>query len=247
MVCFTGKVAIVTGAASGIGAATVRRLADEGASVVVADIQDDRGTAVVRPITTRGGNAIYQHCDVASLDDWQTLADRTLEQFGQLDIVINNAYTLVKSPAHELAANAWDRQIDVCLKQVYLSVRACIPYMGAGGAIVNTSSVHALVGLRGHPAYAAAKGALCALTRQLAVEYGPAIRVNAVLPGAIMTPASAGMPAEAEAEFTRHIVARRLGTAEEVAAAICFLASDDSSYITGANLVVDGGWTITKE
>jgi NAD(P)-dependent dehydrogenase (short-subunit alcohol dehydrogenase family) len=244
---FSGKVAIVTGAASGIGAATARRLAAEGAHVVVADIQDDFGKAISSDISMKLGNATYQRCDVASLADWQRLGEQTQAQFGRMDIVVNNAYTLVEGPAHELAETDWDRQIDVCLKQVYLSARVCMPRLQAArGAMVNVSSVHALVGRHGHPAYVAAKGAICALTRQLAVEYGPRVRVNAVLPGAIDTPATVFTP-EARAEFEQHIVARRLGTADEVAAAICFLASGDASYVTGIMLVVDGGWSITKE
>ncbi len=178
---FAGKVAIVTGAASGIGAATARRLASEGAHVVLADIQDENGEVVRSDIANRYCDAMYQHCDVASLDDWQGLGERTLARFGRIDVVVNNAYSLVIAPAHELAETVWDRQIDVCLKQVYLSARVCMTQLQAvDGAMVNVSSVHALVGLQGHPAYAAAKGAVCALTRQLAVEYGPHVRVNAV-------------------------------------------------------------------
>ncbi len=244
---FEEKVAIVTGAASGIGAATARRLASEGARVVVADVRDEQGEALVRELVGRGHEAIYRHCDVATMQDWQALGARVLTRFGCLDIVVNNAYTLVTAPAHELPEDAWDRQIAVCLKQVYLSVRVCMPALqSSGGSMVNISSVHALVGVAGHPAYAAAKGAICALTRQLAVEYGPEVRVNAVLPGAIDTPASAFTP-ETRAEFERHLVARRIGRPEEVAAVACFLASADASYVTGAALVVDGGWTITKQ
>lgn len=244
---FAGRVALVTGAASGIGAATARRLAGEGASVIVADVQDSAGDTVASGIAAKSGTAVYQHCDVASLADWQRLAERTLARYGRIDVVINNAYTLVAGPAHELAEADWDRQIEVCLKPLYLSARACMTQLqAAGGAMVNVSSVHALVGRPGHPAYAAAKGAICALTRQLAVEYGPRVRINAVLPGAIDTPASASTP-DVRAEFERHIVAGRLGTADEVAAAICFLASAEASYITGAMLVVDGGWSVTKE
>lgn len=245
---FNEKVAIVTGAANGIGAATARRFAAEGARVIIADVQDERGESVAAEITTAGGTAVYRHCDVSSLAEWQALADLALERFGRLDIVHNNAFTIVYAQAHELAEQDWDRQIAVCLKAVYLSVTTCMPHLlDAGGVMINTSSVHALMGFKSHLAYDAAKGAISALTRTLAAEYGPRVRVNAVLPGGIQTAAWAhSTPAEI-ARFAEQTPAGRLGQPEEIAAAVCFLASDDASYITGANLVVDGGWSVWKE
>jgi NAD(P)-dependent dehydrogenase (short-subunit alcohol dehydrogenase family) len=238
---FEDKVAIVTGGASGIGAATAARLAAEGAMVVVADVADP-------PRERSSPNIAYQHCDVASLADWQALASETVRQFGKIDVVHNNAYTVVIGPTHELAEEDWDRQIDVCLKQVFLSVKTCMPQLLAtSGTIVNTSSVHAVIGYLGYSAYDAAKGGVCSLTRQLAAEYGPRVRVNSVLPGAIATPAWDDLPASARASAIEHAPAKRLGTPEDVAAAVCFLASDEAAFITGAALVVDGGWTITKE
>lgn len=245
---FADKVVIVTGAASGIGAATARRFASEGARVVVADIQDGRGEAVAAEIRSGGGVALYRHCDVSALADWHALAGEAMRRFGHIDIVHNNAYTEVQGPTHELDELAWDRQIAVCLKSVFLSVKACMPHLlAAEGVMINTSSVHALFGFRRRAAYDAAKGAVCALTRELAAEYGPTVRVNAVLPGAILTPAWNDPTVEQQEEQVRQIVARRLGRPEEVAAAVCFLASDDASYVTGTNLVVDGGWSIWKE
>jgi NAD(P)-dependent dehydrogenase (short-subunit alcohol dehydrogenase family) len=242
---FEGKVAVVTGGASGIGAATARRLAAEGASVVVADIQDTPGEEMARSL---GPHAHYRRCDVASLADWQSLAAETIAHFGRLDLVHNNAYTVVIRPAHELSEGEWDRQIDVCLKQVFLAVKTCMPHLvESQGTMVNTASVHAVLGFRRYPAYDAAKGGMVALTRQLAAEYGPDVRVNAVLPGAILTAAWDHITAEARDEFARQTPARRLGRPEEIAAAVCFLASDEASFITGASLVVDGGWTITKD
>jgi NAD(P)-dependent dehydrogenase (short-subunit alcohol dehydrogenase family) len=238
---FEDKIAIVTGGASGIGAATAARLAAEGAMVVVADVADP-------PPERRSPNIAYQHCDVASLADWQALASETVRQFGKIDVVHNNAYAVVIGPTHELAEEEWDRQIDVCLKQVFLSVKTCMPQLLAvGGTIVNTSSVHALIGYLGYSAYDAAKGGVCSLTRQLAAEYGPRVRVNSVLPGAIATPAWDDLPTSARESAIENAPAKRLGTPEEVAAAVCFLASDEAAFITGAALVVDGGWTITKE
>jgi NAD(P)-dependent dehydrogenase (short-subunit alcohol dehydrogenase family) len=245
---FVGKVAIVTGAASGIGAATARRLAAEGASVVLADIQDERGERVVAEIVRADSKAFYQRCDVSSLADWDAMVAATLGRFGRLDLIHNNAYTIVRGSTHEQAEVDWDRQIAVDLKQVFLSVKAGMTHLlEAEGVMVNTSSVHAVMGFRHDAAYDAAKGGIAALTRSLAAEYGPRVRVNAVLPGAILTPAWDGTTEDERATFAEQAPAKRLGAPEEVAAAVCFLASDDASYITGASLVVDGGWTITKE
>jgi NAD(P)-dependent dehydrogenase (short-subunit alcohol dehydrogenase family) len=245
---FEGRVAIVTGAARGIGAATARRFAAEGANVVIVDVIDELGEAVASEIRSAGGSALYRHCDVSSLAEWQALADLTLQQFGRLDIVHNNAFTLSYAPAHAMEEAVWDRQIAVCLKAVFLSVKTCMQHLtSSGGVMINTSSVHALMSFRQHPAYDAAKGAISALTRQLAAEYGPTVRVNAVLPGGIMTHAWAKYSDEEIQGFARQTVAGRLGQPEEIAAAVLFLASDEASYITGVNLPVDGGWSIWKE
>jgi NAD(P)-dependent dehydrogenase (short-subunit alcohol dehydrogenase family) len=239
-----GKVAIVTGAASGIGAATARRLAAEGARVVLADIQDDRGEAVAREI---GEPAAYQHCDVGSFGDWKRLAEATLDRFGRLDCVHNNAYADAVVPTHELEESDWQRVLDVCLKQVLLSVKSCIAHLvEARGAIVNTSSVHAVVGNAHYAAYDSAKGAMSSITRTLAVEYGPEVRVNAVLPGGVLTAAWDPYPVEAQAELAAKTCLQRIGQPEEIASVVAFLLSDDASYITGQNVVVDGGYTITR-
>jgi NAD(P)-dependent dehydrogenase (short-subunit alcohol dehydrogenase family) len=242
---FAGKVAIVTGGASGIGAATARRIAREGGSVVVADVQEELGAEVARSLDGRG---VFQRCDVSSLADWRALADGALERFGRIDVVHNNAYIVRLQPTHELSEEDWDRQVAVCLKQVFLSVKTCMTHLvQTRGAMVNTSSVHAVMGFPLHSAYDASKGGICALTRELAAEYAPHVRVNAVLPGGIDTAAWTGRPQSEFDEFSRATPAGRLGTADEVAAAVCFLASADASYVTGASLLVDGGYTITKE
>ncbi|GIF62535.1 short-chain dehydrogenase [Asanoa ishikariensis] len=229
----------MTGAATGIGAAVVERFLAEDARVIAVDVADQvHDRAGVLPITG----------DVADAVTWRRVADTARTEFGRLDVLHSNASVAVRAPAHELSEDDWDRQISVNLKATYLAVHDCVGLLReARGAIVLSSSVHALVGLPGHPAYAAAKGGLVALGRQLAVEYGPHVRVNTVLPGPILTSAWDGI---GEADRRRSVAAtavRRFGRPEEVAAAVTFLASDESSYITGASLVVDGGWTAVKD
>ncbi|MEV6114061.1 glucose 1-dehydrogenase [Streptomyces sp. NPDC052109] len=243
---FAGRTAVVTGAASGIGAATAERLAQEGAAVVLADIADERGEAVAERITKGGGRAAYVHADVSSEDDWTRVVDAA-HAFGSVDVLVSNAYTVDVRPAHEMTPESWRRQLDVNLTGGFLGFRAVLPDLRERrGAVVLTSSVHAHKGIPGHPAYAATKGALLSLCGQLAVEYGPEVRVNAVVPGPILT---AAWDRVSEADRERSVAetaAGRFGTPEEVAAAIAFLSADEAGYITGSHLLVDGGWSVVK-
>ncbi|WUH90895.1 SDR family oxidoreductase [Streptomyces sp. NBC_00433] len=243
---FAGQVAVVTGAAAGIGAATARRLAAEGARVVLADIAADAGQDVAADIRERGGAAQFVPADVSSPEDWDRLVTAA-HAFGPVDVLVSNAFTVDVSPAHETSLASWERQLAVNLTGGFLGVRALLPDLRERrGAVVLISSVHAHKGIPGHPAYAAAKGALLSLSGQLAVEYGPEVRVNAVLPGPILTAAWDRVSQRDRDRSVAETAAGRFGSPEEAAAAIAFLASPEASYITGSSLLVDGGWSVVK-
>ncbi|MFD4262545.1 SDR family NAD(P)-dependent oxidoreductase [Streptomyces sp. NPDC058534] len=243
---FTGRTAVITGAASGIGAATAGRLAREGAAVTLADVDEPRGAAVAERIVEAGGRARFVPADVAAEDDWARIVTAA-HAFGPVDVLVSNAYTVDVTPAHDMTLASWQRQLSVNLTGGFLGFRAVLPDLRDRlGAVVLTSSVHAHKGIPGHPAYAASKGALLSLCGRLAVEYGPEVRVNAVLPGPILTAAWDSVPEADRERSVAETAARRFGIPEEVAAAIAFLSADESSYITGSHLLVDGGWSVVK-
>ena len=242
---FAGSVAVVTGAASGIGAATAERLAREGAAVVVADVSP-RGAQVCERIAQDGGRAVFVRADAADERDWRRVV-AAAHGFGPVDVLVSNAFTVDVVPAHETTRASWDRQLAVNLTASFLGVSVLLDDLREReGSIVLVSSVHARVGIPGHPAYAAAKGALISLGQQLAVEYAPLVRVNSVLPGPVMTGAWDRVGEHDRELSIEATPAGRFGSPAEVAAAITFLASREASFVTGANLVVDGGWSVAK-
>ncbi len=238
-----GKVALVTGAASGIGEGTALLLAREGAAVAVVDIDVEAGKRTTATIVREGGKAIFIRADVGKTAQVKRMIERTASAFGRLDIIHNNAIWFRNGKATELDEKDWDRTLDVGLKTVFLSAKFGVPAMRetGGGSIVNTASVHSLVSFEEHTAYDAAKAGLLGLTRVLALDFGPDIRVNSVLPGAVLTPLWKGISKADRRRFADMVPAKRLGTPEDIASAVLFLASEEASFITGTSLVVDGG------
>jgi NAD(P)-dependent dehydrogenase (short-subunit alcohol dehydrogenase family) len=238
------KVAIVTGGAGGMGACTAKLFAKEGAKVVLADVIDGDGQAVAREI---GNAALYQHLDVTNEREWEALIATTLKAFGRLDILVNNAGISGSDP-DLFDTDIWDRLMDINAKGVFLGMKMAVPEMrkAGGGSIVNISSISGFVGQRVvHMGYNASKGAVRLMTKAVAVQFAREnIRVNSVHPGVMppmRTSKLTGDP-EVRKKLISAIPMGRAGRIEEVANATLFLASDDASYITGTELVVDGGY-----
>ena len=243
----TGRVALVTGAASGIGAATARRLASEGAAVLVTDVQDEAGAGVVSEITQAGGRGAYRHLDVVSEPEWEAALDAAVELFGGLDILVNNAGVADHGGIEDVSLEEWNATIGIDQTGVFLGMKTAAKALTASehGSVINISSIYGTIGGFGHsPAYHAAKGAVRTLTKNVALHWADrGIRVNSVHPGFIDTAilgAAKGTPAE-QAIVDRTPMGR-LGQPAEVAAGVAYLASDDASFVTGLELYIDGGY-----
>jgi NAD(P)-dependent dehydrogenase (short-subunit alcohol dehydrogenase family) len=241
------KVAIITGAASGMGASTARLFAKEGARVVVADLMEDEGAKVVSEIKDAGGEAMFQTLNVASDTDWESAVAETIAAYGQVDILVNNAGVSGSHP-DRLNIDTWDEQMNINAKGVFLGMRTVIPVMqkAGRGSIVNISSISGIVGQRFvHMAYNAAKGAVRLSTKAAAVQFArDGIRVNSVHPGIMPAMRTSQMTADPELrnKMFSAVPMGREGRVEEVALTNLFLASDEASYITGIEVPVDGGF-----
>lgn len=249
----SNKICIVTGGAMGIGKAAALALAREGGTVVVADIDDMGGQATVEEIQLAGGEAFFHHTDVVRSSDVEALVAETVRRYGKLNVLLNNVGVAIPGKAHEMSEEDWNRVINVNLTGVWRGMKYAIPAMleAGGGSIVNISSAQSLLGFTGWSGYAASKGGINALTQQAAFDYArDGIRVNAIAPGTIMTPMNEKLMRESPDSqqmmdnwASIHPLGR-VGQPDEVAEAVVFLASDESSFITGVVLRVDGGMVI---
>jgi NAD(P)-dependent dehydrogenase (short-subunit alcohol dehydrogenase family) len=246
------KTALITGAGSGMGKTAALLFASEGAKVGVADISEAGANETVREITAQGGQALALRVDVSKSEDVKRMVDATVERFGALNVLYNNAGIEGESAfLGKMTEEAFDQVIAINLRGVFLGMKHALQHLinAGGGSIINQASIAGLIGVRGGAGYAAAKAGVIALTRVAAVEYGRYnIRVNCICPGAIETPMAVRIRkgvAPRQNAINRISLLERMGQPEEIARMALFLASDDGSFATGAPFIVDGGWTVT--
>ena len=240
-----GKVALVSGGASGIGAAHVRVFAAEGAKVVAADVQEDKGREVVDGVNNDGGVAAFVRLDVTRADDWKNAVDAAISQFGKLTTLINNAGVYWPGGVEEETPEKWNKMLAINQTGVWLGMKTAVPALrdSGNGVVVNISSLYGLIGSPGSIAYHATKGAVRIMTKAAALEYvRQGIRVNSIHPGQIDTPILAGLTPEQNEQIKAATPMGRLGRPEEIAFGSLYLCSDEASFTTGIELVIDGGW-----
>ncbi len=241
-----GKVVLISGGARGQGAVEGRLFTQEGARVVLADVLETEGAQTAQAICARGGEATFVKLDVTRAEDWQKAVDSAVSVYGKLDILINNAGILQMEGLEDISLEVWERVMAVNSTGVWLGMKAAIPAMrkAGGGSIVNISSISGLVGTGMQTAYQASKGAVRIMTKTAAVQYAPeGIRVNSVHPGPVDTPMVSGLDKELWQMFLNSVPLQRAGTSEDIALGVLYLACDESSYVTGTELVIDGGFT----
>ena len=242
------KVAMISGGARGMGAVEARLFAQEGAKVIIGDMLEEEGRKVEAEINETGGECVFVPLDVTNEDDWQAAVNEAVSRFGRLDILVNNAGIYRAHDVLETTSAEWDQVMDINAKGVFLGTKYAIPEMrkAGGGSIVNISSVAGLVGSKQTTAYTASKGAVRLLTKSTAIQYASeGIRANSIHPGTIETPMTEGLlanPGNREDRMNRTPL-KRLGTPEDVAYGALYLASDEASFVTGSELVIDGGRT----
>jgi len=249
------RVAIVTGGSKGIGKGVAEVFCDEGAKVVIVANGAKDGEETVAQIKAKGGDATFMKCDVSNEENVQAVVNETIELYTHIDILVNNAGIGTYKSILDCTSEEWDRCLAVNLKGYFLFSKYCIPHMQAigKGSIINMSSVHAHASAKGTAPYCASKGAITALTRNMALDYGPVIRVNAIGPGWVLTPLIEDLfnsyddPIAVKKEIEERQVMKRIGTPEDIGHACTFLASDQASFITGTQLFVDGGLTAILE
>lgn len=248
------KVALITGAASGQGRAAALLFGAQGAKVVVADFNDEGAAETVKMLEEQGSEGLAVHADVSVRADVDVMVDATMERYGRIDVLYNNAAVQMSGRVVDCTDGDWDLTIATNLSAIFWACRSALPHLlaGDGGSIINTASTLGLIGSEGYAAYGAAKAGLVLLTKQIAVEYGPAVRANVIAPGSIDTPRfrkvldnTPGAQDFVES-LTKTIPVRRLGTADDVARIALFLASDLSSYVSGAVLPADGGLAVYR-
>ena len=243
-----GKAALVSGAARGIGAATAKLLAQEGAAVVLGDVLETEGRQTAAGIVAAGGQATFMPLDVTRADNWQQVIAAAVAAYGKLDVLVNNAGISGRAAVGETDVETWERVMEINGKGVFLGTKLAIPELrkAGGGSIINISSIYGIVGSETSAAYHASKGAVRIFTKAAAIQYAAeGIRVNSVHPGFVDSPMTAANHALPEVHNLR--ISRtplgRMGTPEDIAAGILYLASDESAFVTGSELVIDGGMT----